>query len=152
LTVAHVAIAEAALVASHLDGVDLVLSTVALGKEDGHHGSIDERLAAVEEVGDPRFRAVVTDANLIADIARGYGAVVVGADKWHQLHDVGFYGSDAAMELALARLPRLLVAPRAGIHLPDDVVEVLDLAPAFREVSSTAVRAGRTDWRADFTR
>ena len=31
---------------------------------------------------------------------------VIGADKWHQLHDLGFYdGSEAARDAALARLP-----------------------------------------------
>jgi len=73
--------------------------------------------------------------------------VVVGADKWHQLHDLRFYRDDAAMAAALDRLPRLLVAPRAGVELPAGV-EILELDPAHHEVSSTAVRAGRDDWRA----
>ena len=31
---------------------------------------------------------------------------VIGADKWHQLHDLAFYdGSEAARDAALARLP-----------------------------------------------
>ena len=33
---------------------------------------------------------------------RGYDAIVLGADKWHQLHDPRFYGgSEAAMRTAL---------------------------------------------------
>ena len=147
MTVAHVAVAESALRASGLDGVDLVLSRVALGKEDGHHLPLEARVAAIEALGLPWLEAVVTDARLIADIAGGYGAVVVGADKWHQLHDVAYYGSEAAMVAALARRPRLLVAPRTGIDLPDGV-EVLDVDPSMGEVSSTAVRGGRDDWRA----
>jgi hypothetical protein len=142
-----VAIAEAALAASGLDGVDLVLSRVALGKEGGHHASLDERVAGIERLGRDHLRAVVTDARLVADVAAGYGAVVVGADKWHQLHDVSFYGDGASMAGALARLPRLLVAPRAGVALPGGV-EVLDVDPAITEVSSSAVRAGREEWRA----
>ena len=90
---------------------------------------------------------MVTDARLIADIADGYGAVVVGADKWHQLNDVSFYGSEGAMAGALDRLPRLLVAPRAGFEVPDDV-DVLEVDATYHEVSSSAVRAGREDWRA----
>jgi hypothetical protein len=74
---------------------------------------------------------------------------VVGADKWHQLHDVAFYGgSAAARDLALARLPRLAVAPRAGVALPAGTgAVILDLAEEHQAVSSTAVREGRTDWR-----
>jgi hypothetical protein len=147
VTVAHVAIAEAALDASGLDGVDLVLSRVALGKEEGHHSPLEQRVAAIDALGRAWLHAVVTDARLIADIAAGYGAVVVGADKWHQLHDVGFYDGDAHMVDALGRLPRLLVAPRAGVALPADV-DVLDVDPAHHEVSSSGVRAGRDDWRA----
>jgi hypothetical protein len=147
VTVAHVAVAEAALAASGLDGVDLVLSTVALGKEHGHHAPLEERVAAIEGLGLPWLAGVVTEAGLIADIAAGYGAVAVGADKWHQLHDAAFYGDADAMAAALARLPRVLVAPRAGVDLPAGV-EVLAVDPAHHEVSSTAVRAGREDWRA----
>lgn len=141
------AIAEAALAASGLDGVDLVLSRVALGKEEGHHATIEARVAAIEALRRPWLAARVRDERLIADLARGYGAVVVGADKWHQLHDVAFYADAAAMADALTRLPRLLVAPRAGVALPTGV-ELLDVDPAHHRVSSTAVRAGREDWRA----
>ena len=141
------AIAEAALAASGLDGVDLVLSRVALGKAHGHHAPLKARVGASEALGLAWLGAVVTDARLVADVADGYGAVVVGADKWHQLHDPAFYGGATAMAAALARLPRLLVAPRAGVELPAGL-EVLDVDPAHHEVSSTAVRDGREDWRA----
>ena len=141
------AIAEAARAATGLEGVDLVLSRVAIGKEGGHHSSLDDRVAAVAALGLPWLAAITTDARLVADIAEGYGAVVVGADKWHQLHDVAHYRSRAAMDEALDRLPPLLVAPRAGVALPEGV-PVLEVDPAHHEVSSTAVRAGRDDWRA----
>ena len=147
LTVAHVAVAEAAMAASGLDGVDLVLSRVALGKEAGHHAPLTERVGAIEALGLPWLRAVVTDARLVADIADGYGAVVMGADKWHQLHDVSFYEDDGAMAGSLARLPRVLVAPRTGVALPKGV-DVLEVDAGHHEVSSTAVRAGREEWRA----
>jgi hypothetical protein len=42
----------------------------------------------------------------------------------------------------------VVVAPRAGFPLPEDV-EVLEIDPEHHHVSSTAVRAGRHDWRAD---
>ena len=141
------AVAEAALATSGLDGVDLVLSRVALGKEDGHHASLEARVAAIDALGLPWAAARTTDARLVADVAAGYGAVVVGADKWHQLHDVGFYDDEAAMAGALARLPRLLVAPRAGVGLPAGI-EVLEVDAAHHEVSSTGVRSGRDEWRA----
>lgn len=151
LTVAHVAIGDVARAALELDRLDLVLSTVALGKEDGAHASVADRVAVIEAVaaaGRPWLAAKVTDARLIAEIAEGYDACVVGADKWHQLHDVAFYGGSAtARDEALARLPLLAVAPRAGVELPAGVL-VLDLDPAHAEVSSSAVRAGRHDWRA----
>jgi hypothetical protein len=92
----------------------------------------------------------VSDRRLIADLAEGYDVCVLGADKWHQLHDPAFYASGAARDAALARLPQLAVAPRAGVESPGPGagLVVLDLDPTFHEVSSTAVRAGRHDWRA----
>ena len=66
------------------------------------------------------------DAQLLADIAEGFDVLVVGADKWWQLHDVRFYGSEAAMHTALGRLPELAVAPRAGVPAPPGV-DLLDV-------------------------
>jgi hypothetical protein len=98
----------------------------------------------------PDLRVATTEAQLVADIAAGYDVCVVGADKWHQLQDVRFYGGSAeARDVALARLPRLAIAPRAGVELPDHVAAlVLAVDPAHAEVSSTAVRGGREEWRA----
>jgi hypothetical protein len=152
LTTAHLAIAEAAVAAHGLARLDLVISAVALDKEHGGHAPVAERIAAIEAVvaGRPHLRAATTDAQLIADIAEGYDVCVVGADKWHQLHDVRFYGgSAAARDAALARLPVLAIAPRHGVELPAEVAHlVLDVDPAHAEVSSTAVRRGREEWRA----
>lgn len=156
LTVAHVAVADAAIAAFDLDRLDLVLSSVALAKEHGGHTSLDDRLAAIDGLGAdrPQVRGVVTDRQLIADIAEGYDVCVIGADKWHQLHDIAFYdGSSDAMAAALARLPRLAVVPRAGVDLPADLgpgagAVLLDVDPLVADVSSSAVRAGRHEWRA----
>jgi hypothetical protein len=75
----------------------------------------------------------------------------VGADKWAQLHDPSWYGgSTDERDAALARLPEVAVAPRAGFPLPEGV-HALEVDPAHHHVSSTAVRAGRHDWRADRT-
>lgn len=152
LTVAHLAIADAARAQCGLDRLDLVVSHVALGKEDRHQTPPVDRLAHIARATPDRpwLSARDTTAQLLADIADGYDLLVVGADKWHQLHDPRFYGgSEAAMRAALARLPRVAVAPRAGVPLPvDDHVTILDVDPAHHEVSSTGVRAGRLEWRA----
>ena len=151
LTTAHLAIADAVVAALGLDRLDLVMSTVALAKDHGGHSPLEERRRAVEALGRPELRAVVTEDRLIADIAEGYDVCVVGADKWHQLHDVEFYGgSAAARDAAIARLPVLAIAPRAGCEVPPPGGRVVLLArdPAHAEVSSSAVRAGRDDWRA----
>lgn len=151
LTVAHVAVAEAAHEQLRLTRLDLVISTVALAKEDGAHATPDERADAIDALRRPWLKARVTDRRLISDIAQGYDVVVMGADKWHQLHDVAFYdGSTAKRREALSRLPLVAIAPRAGFELPAaraDVV-ILDVHPDHAHVSSTAVRHGRPDWRA----
>lgn len=152
LTVAHLAIADAARAQCGLDRLDLVLSEVPLAKEDRRQAPVDERLAHIEVAtrDRPWLGARVTDRQLLADIADGYDLLVVGADKWHQLHDVRFYGGSAdAMRSALARLPAIAVAPRAGVALPaGDDVTLLDVDPAHHHVSSTGVRKGRAEWRA----
>jgi hypothetical protein len=151
LTTAHLAVAGAAIAAFGLERLDLVMSTVALAKDHGGHSSLEDRCRAIEALARADLRAAVTEHRLIADIAAGYDVCVLGADKWHQLHDLAFYdGSAARRDAALARLPILAVAPRAGSELPapSHRVVVLDVDPAHAEVSSSAVRAGRTDWRA----
>jgi hypothetical protein len=152
LTVAHLAIADAARHQCGLDRLDLVVSHVALAKEDRRQTSPADRLARIERATPDRpwLSARDTGAQLLADIADGYDLLVVGADKWHQLHDPRFYGgSEVAMQAALDRLPPVAVAPRAGVRLPvDPRVTILDVDPAHHEVSSTGVRAGRLEWRA----
>jgi hypothetical protein len=152
LTTAHLAIVDAAIAGLGLERLDLVISTVALAKEHGGHTSVDDRLAAIEAAAAARpIRGLVTEHQLIADIADGYDVCVLGADKWHQLHDPAFYDdSTASRDRAVARLPRLAVAPRAGIDTPppsSDVV-ILEIDPALAHVSSSGVRDGRQDWRA----
>ena len=153
LTTAHLAVAQAAIDRFGLARLDLVVSQVSLAKEDVEQGALDDRVAAIGRaaVACPQIRAVITDRQLVADIAERYDVCVVGADKWHQLHDVGFYGgSSEACDAALARLPILAVAPRHGFPLPAPApgLVLLDVDPAFHQVSSTAVRAGRDEWRA----
>lgn len=152
LTVAHLAIADAARDRCGLDRLDLVVSHVALAKEDRRQTPVPARLAAIDSATTDRpwLVARATEAQLLADIAEGYDLLVVGADKWVQLHDPRFYGGSVdAMRAALDRLPPVAVAPRAGVELPDDgPAFVLDLDPAHHHVSSTGVRQGRHEWRA----
>lgn len=143
-TVAHLAIAEAAREAAGLDRLDFALSRQALGK-DAHAAALDARVSALERAAATRpwLGVVVTDAQLISDIAAGYDVVVMGADKWAQIRDARWYGSDAERDAALARLPRVLVAPRSGYDTSG--AEVLDVDPSLGDVSSTAARKGRHD-------
>jgi len=70
---------------------------------------------------------------------------VRGADKWRQVNDPAWYDDDpAARDAALARLPAVLVAPRADDDLADLVgVELLPVGEDHRPVSATAIREGR---------
>ncbi len=142
--------ADAAHRQCRLDRLHLVLSRQALAKEDGHHESLDARVDALRRVaaGRPWIGVEVTDRQLIADIAEGYDVVVMGADKWRQLHDVDFYGgSELARDEALARLPDVAIAPRPPTPIPIDAgAVVLDIPHHLAEVSSTAVREGRAEW------
>lgn len=84
----------------------------------------------------------VTDSRLIADIADGYDVVVLGADKWAQVRDPAWYGGSVPeRDAALRRLPRIMVAPRAGDH--PDGVELLDVTEDLHPVSASAIRAGQ---------
>ena len=152
LTTAHLAVVDVAITTLGLARLDLVLSAVALEKEHGGHAPVEERLAAIAAAAATRtVRGLLTEHQLITDIAEGYDACVLGADKWHQLHDPAFYGgSTVRRDEALARLPRLAVAPRAGIDTPplSDGIVLLPIDPSFGDVSSTGVRTGRSDWRA----
>lgn len=142
-TIAHAAIAEAAVLAADLTQLDLAISRVALGKDAETQRPLAARLAALERLtaSRPWLQVVVTDAQLITDIAAGYDAVVMGADKWEQVCDPAWYGDDrAARDAALARLPRVLVAPRAGFGVAG--AEALELPEDLGAVSSTAARGG----------
>jgi hypothetical protein len=155
-TVAHLAIAEAAWRQGHLDRVELVVSTEPLGKSDGPLAGpvLSDRVSVLEAIvaSRPWLSVRTTHLRLIADLAAGYDAVVLGADKWLQVLDINWYeGSPAARDAALAVLPRLLLAPRASHDvagsLPADAI-VLRLDEVHAPVSSTAVRAGRRGWMA----
>ncbi len=148
LTIAHLAIAEVARDRCGLDRVDLVISRVALAKEERACVRLDERVEAIRLAmrTRPWLGVVVTDLQYVSDIAEPYDLVIVGADKWNQLHDPRFHESPEAHEAALAKLPTPLVVPRPPWPVPDE--HRLDVAEHLAEVSATAVRNGRLDWMA----
>ena len=145
LTSAHLAIAAAARDQHRLVRVELVISRVALGKEDLERPRLEDRFAVVRSETDRHdwLDARLTEDRLISDIARGYDLVIMGADKWVQLIDPGWYGGVEARDEALARLPRLAVAPRPPDEVPPELL--LEVPPEVISVSSTAARAGRRD-------
>ncbi|MBO0731844.1 MAG: hypothetical protein J2P57_21475 [Acidimicrobiaceae bacterium] len=91
----------------------------------------------------------MTDHQLLADVAAGYDALVLGADKWAQVVDDSWYDSPGARDEALLVLPPVLVVPRPPCPLPPHDpprIRILDLGDAHLDVSSTEARQGRTEW------
>ena len=145
-TIAHVAIAAAARDRHRLDRVDLVVSRRALGKERPPGPPLDQRVDVLEALASRLgwLGIVVTDRQLIADLAEGYDVVIMGADKWVQVQDPTFYGgSAAARDEAVARLPVVAVVRRPPHAVPDDLL--LEVPDHLVEVSSTLARSGRPD-------
>lgn len=148
LTLAHLGIAEVAKDAYDLDRVDLVISRVALAKEHKAGERLDERIEAIERARRTRpwLGLLVTDLQLVSDIAEGYDLVIVGADKWAQLHDPSFHPSPAHHAAALAKLPTPAIVPRPPHDVPAE--HRLEVPAHLTEMSSTAVRQGRSEWMA----
>ena len=145
-TVAHLAIADAARRQRHLDSVTLVLSQRALAKEHVEHPRFEDRhRIVVESVAHlPWLRVIVTDLQLLVDIATGHDVLILGADKWDQINDPVWYSNSAAeRDAAVARLPELAIAPRPPIEVPSQ--HRLDVHNDFRDVSSTRARNGALD-------
>lgn len=152
-TVAHLAIAEAAWRQGGLDRIDLVVSESPLGKKDAGVAPLSARVELLAAVCEPRpwLDVAVKDSELIADIAKGYDAIVLGADKWAQVTDPAWYGDSVSRrDEAVERLPRVLLALRGSdppIGLPPDAL-VLDIHRDHLLVSSSAVRGGQIEWLA----
>ena len=148
-TIAHIAIAESAWQQLRLERVDLVLSESALGKRTKQGPSAAERAEALRTllVDRPWIGVVVTHHQLLSQISSGYDVLVMGADKWTQINENHWYESLAAKQAALSNLPRLAIAPRPPHNVPHHAFE-LTVARQLWGVSSTAVRSGRTEWKA----
>ena len=129
----------------------LVVSRAPLGKAPVVP-SLEDRISVLEEVASTRpwLSVAVTEARLIADVAAGYDAVIMGMDKWLQVVDPAWYGGSAQdRDAAVAGLPTVLVAARPGAETavaPPAGVVMLDVHPSHGPVSSTLVRAGRREW------
>ena len=149
-TVAHLAVARAARRQRRLDRVVLVLSERPIDKEHVEIPTFADRLAVVRAVAEDEgawLDVAVTEHRLLVDIARGHDVLIMGADKWHQVIDPRYYADDpAARDAAVADLPELAIAPRAGLDVPAH--HLLDLDAAHDAVSSSAVRAGAHGWMA----
>lgn len=145
-TIAHLAIARAAREQHGLDTVDLVVSRRALAKEDVEHPRFDDRIEVIRRsiLEYSWLDVVVTEAQLLVDIARGYDLLIVGADKWTQIQELRWYDTPGARDLALAELPPTAIVPRHGHSGPGDRVLRLD-DPTLAAVSSTRARAGEMD-------
>ncbi len=146
-TKAHLEIALAAVSQLSLQRLDFALSVSPLGKAKVEMPSFAHRFEVIEQslLDHESLAVVVTEAQLISDIADGYDIVVMGADKWHQVNDPGWYNDDmGARDDAVSRLPTVALAPRPPyviplelrLPIPDDLVNI----------SSTAARAGHTEW------
>jgi nicotinic acid mononucleotide adenylyltransferase len=152
-TVAHLAIAEAAWRHGGLDRIEMVLSRSPLGKNPVVP-SFEDRLQVLEAVAASRpwLAVTVTENRLIADVAAGYEAVIMGTDKWLQVSDPTWYGGSLSLrDAAVARLPRVLLVERPGYEampLRPDRGLLLNVDQAHAAVSSSQVRAGRRDWMA----
>lgn len=140
-TAAHVAISEAACEQHALDVLVWSVSRVALAKEDVQRPRLDDRIAVLAEVAARLdwLEIAVTDVQLLSEIAAGFDVIVMGADKWQQIHDPVFYGNDPARrDASIAALPTVAIAARPPHDCPADLV--LDLPDWVGTVSSTLAR------------
>ncbi|MDH3292872.1 MAG: hypothetical protein OER95_00965 [Acidimicrobiia bacterium] len=146
-TIAHLAIAEEVRRRYRLDRLDLVISQRTLAKEHVEHPLFHHRLEVLHQTV-ARYdwlRVEVTDRQLLADIAEGYDVVVMGADKWWQIHELRWYESVEHRNRALAQLPPVAVFPRHGFADPPGITLTLIDDGSHRSVSSTRARAGELE-------
>jgi nicotinic acid mononucleotide adenylyltransferase len=144
-TTAHIEIALSALQLPSATKLDFVLSTDPFAKDSPPTLSLDERIDILHDVThrDQRLGVSTSPARLIADLSQGYDAVLMGTDKFIQLHDLRFYESPQDMMGRLQQLAQLIVVRRGDdtTPIPPDVIDLV-IDPRFRDVSSTRLRAG----------
>ena len=140
------AIAKAAVETHQLVRVDLAVSRDPLGKQGIQRPLFEHRVEILESHVDSHewLGLVITDSQLVVDIADGYDLVVMGADKWDQVNDVSWYEGEAERDQALSRLPTVAVAPRPPFPTPLELE--LTVPDEIAEVSSTGARDGVRSW------
>ena len=165
-TLAHLALAQAALDAGDVERVLLCISQVTVDKERMARAPLVSRLIVLSQLA-ARLPAVVvgvTAAGLYADQARALHqalpavtdrALLMGFDKIVQIFEPHYYRDFPAALRELFAEARLLVAPRGGAGAADlaqlvaqpaarpygDRVRYLALDPHYHDLSSTTVRA-----------
>lgn len=145
-TVAHLAIAKAAMEQRGLQRVVFMVSRQALAKETVAHPRLDHRLDVIADVvAEHDWLSVsVTDRQLLADVAEGFDVLIMGADKWDQIQQPQWYTDEAHRADALERLPELAIAPRPPIAVAHHQLLSVDVQFTMT-VSSTAARAGAVE-------
>ncbi|HEX8032884.1 MAG TPA: hypothetical protein VF510_03510 [Ktedonobacterales bacterium] len=169
LTQAHVAVAEAARNAAHLDVIIWVLTKVTIDKERVARASLPDRLGQLSAYIE---NAPQAGGNLLALLNRGlyvdqatairqlldanaHLCMLVGFDKIVQILDPHYYSDREAALRALFAQAKLLVAPRAGageaelealLVRPENApyrhhVKFIPMPPEYQDESSTEVRA-----------
>ena len=116
-----------------------------------------DRIQVLEELvaGHDGFALLVTDKQLIVDIAEGFDVVLLGADKWIQIQDPVFYDNDpVARDRAMEALPEIALVPRPPFDTLDAPTVPLDpsVVQLIEAVSSSRARAGAPELMADAAR
>jgi hypothetical protein len=121
------------------------ISWTALAKETVDHPVFEHRLEVLHQVAAdvPWLEIVVTEAQLLVEIAEGFDLVIMGADKWMQINEAHWYGSEDARDAAIAALPDLAIAPRPPHDVPPELL--LHTEELHHDVSSSKARAGELD-------
>jgi|TARA_B110000263_G_scaffold238194_1_gene239186 nicotinic acid mononucleotide adenylyltransferase len=144
-TSAHIEISEAAREAHHLKKVVWSVSRISLAKENVTLPIFEDRILVLHDVASKIawLDIQVTDRQLLADIAKGYDLLIMGADKWHQIHDPKFYSDDLGKrDDAINSLPQVAVAPRSTLKVPSEIA--LTVPESVTNVSSSMARNGQT--------
>ncbi len=143
-TIAHLELSAVVRDERNVDVIVWTLSRRTLGKDPEARPTIDERAAVLRTIAAPYdwLEVQITEAQLLADIARGFDVIIMGADKWAQIHSLEWYRDADDRDAALASLPEIAIGPRPPHRAPPE--HLVDLS-GVEHVSSTAVRAGNHD-------